>query len=306
MTTKAKRYNLRNKSPTNLVSEEPTTLEPTIQEELTILEEPTTQEPTTQEPTTQEEPTMQELQLVFDKIDELNAVGFQIQKQTIPRNKKQLTNEMWKEDLSASQLAFFNKIWDKIKAEENVKKVNWNDIKKDYNEAKDKSSFIKNFHNEWFGGRDRTVAKKLNCELDNVILKRTQLLLLLSYLLNINDHNVSVLKYYLCVYERFSELHEIIGENILLLPLPTSFFTAHDNGKKVLSLISWFRTAKENSINMKKQCLFCNEIHSNTLPPHMRHLSSSSSIVDQFEICRLHNAELHIVPDGLIVSGNRI
>ncbi|CAG8543442.1 21983_t:CDS:2 [Cetraspora pellucida] len=69
----------------------------------------------------------------------------------------------------------------------------------------------------------------------------------------------------------------------------------------------------EGSIDLKKKCPYCNEPLPDPLPPRIRaylespsnipSLSSingpSSSIVDQFEFCRLHDAESHIVPDGL-------
>jgi hypothetical protein len=49
---------------------------------------------------------------------------------------------------------------------------------------------------------------------------------------------------------------------------------------------------------VEDKCTLCNQIHLNTLPPRIRNLLSSS-VVDQFEICRLNHAETHIVPDGL-------
>ncbi|CAG8487996.1 30497_t:CDS:2 [Racocetra persica] len=74
-----------------------------------------------------------------------------------------------------------------------------------------------------------------------------QFLLLANYLFNTNDNNKSHLKYYQINYQRFSELHDIVGKKILLLPIPTSFYTGHDNEKNVQSLINWFRAAKENN-----------------------------------------------------------
>jgi hypothetical protein len=133
---------------------------------------------------------------------------------------------MWKEDLSASQLLLFEKIRDEIK-EENAKEIDWNDMKGNYNDARDKEAFLKDFQEKWLVKRDRAVAKNQNCELDDVIFKRTQFLLLANYLFDTYDNNKSHLKYYQIIYQRFAELHNIIGEKVLVLPVSTSFFTAH-------------------------------------------------------------------------------
>ncbi|CAG8508031.1 5959_t:CDS:2 [Dentiscutata erythropus] len=73
------------------------------------------------------------------------------------------------------------------------------------------------------------------------------------------------------------------------------------------------RRNREDSADLKKKCPYCNETLPDPLPPRIRaYLESpsktrllslntghSSNIVDQFEFCRLHDAESHIVPDGL-------
>ncbi|RIB02072.1 RTC4-like domain-containing protein [Gigaspora rosea] len=70
---------------------------------------------------------------------------------------------------------------------------------------------------------------------------------------------------------------------------------------------------RKDSADLKKKCPYCNETLPDPLPPRIRaYLESpskmpsssliaghSSNIVDQFEFCRLHDAESHIVPDGL-------
>ncbi|CAG8775488.1 24117_t:CDS:2, partial [Gigaspora margarita] len=101
--------------------------------------------------------------------------------------------------------------------EANVKEVDWDNMKRSYNNKSDKKAFLKKFHKKWLIKREHVVAKNQNLVLDNVILKRTKV----------------------------AELHNIIGEKILLLPVPTAFFTGHNNGRKVQQLINWFRTVKE-------------------------------------------------------------
>ncbi|CAG8713289.1 5366_t:CDS:2, partial [Racocetra fulgida] len=86
---------------------------------------------------------LEKLQLAFDEIDELEAA-----------------------DLSASQLILFSKIWDDIK-EKDVEKINWNDMRSNYNDARDKEAFINDFQENWLIKRDRAVAKNQNCELDD-------------------------------------------------------------------------------------------------------------------------------------------
>ncbi|CAG8812007.1 9501_t:CDS:2 [Gigaspora margarita] len=175
---------------------------------------------------------LEELRLAFDKPE---IVAEKIQSFWNNESKRKLL------------LALFNKIWDEIKDKENIKEVDWDDIKRSYNDKSDKEAFLKNFHEEWLIKREHVVAKNQNLVLDDVILKRTKFLLLANYLIMTNDKNMVHLKYYHVIYQRVAELHNIIGEKILLLPVPIAVFTGHDNGRKVQQLIDWFRTAKKNS-----------------------------------------------------------
>ncbi|CAG8668136.1 6575_t:CDS:2, partial [Racocetra persica] len=152
----------------------------------------------------------------------------------------------WKQGLKDSDLLICDQIRNSIK-NTTKEKVDWNDLKEKYLSQQDKENFIKKFQEDWLIKRDSTVAKNQKCSVDVVVLERTN-------------------------YQRFNELHETIGKKILLLPMPTSFFTAHDKGSK---------------------------IHSDELPTQLQKLQYSSNVVDQYEICRFYNSESVIVPDGL-------
>jgi hypothetical protein len=132
---------------------------------------------------------------------------------------------MWKQELKKeSDLLVCTSI---KSTNDEVEIVNWNDLKEQYSNARDKKQFIKDFQKTWFEKRESTVAKEQNCLVDQVILERTKFLLLGHYLILTSDENRSHLKYYNACYKRFNELHETIGKKILLLPMPTNFFTAH-------------------------------------------------------------------------------
>ncbi|CAG8795852.1 30688_t:CDS:2, partial [Racocetra persica] len=160
-------------------------------------------------------------------IEDLGKSGFKLIKKA-KRNKKIIDGNMWKEGLKKQDLNACDSICDSIKTKNyKVVQVEWNDLKNDYLAAQDKQQFIEDFQGTWFKQRDSTVAKKQKCSVDEVIHKRTKFLLLGYYLISTDDKNSLRLKYYHVCYKRFNELHETIGDKILLLPMPTAFFTAH-------------------------------------------------------------------------------
>ncbi|CAG8702204.1 11559_t:CDS:2, partial [Dentiscutata heterogama] len=200
--------------------------------------------------------------------------------------------------LTKSELNTCDQIRERLLISRNVIKINYDELKSEYLNTSDKKNFLTQFREKWLRFKSKIVAIKQSCDIDDVLHKRAEFLLLGNYLVSTADNNISILKNYnKVVYKRFSILNDIIGDEILLLPFHISFYTKNRNVSKVKSLIKWFKNGKGEDLSKKKiQCSFCNELIN--LRPQIQQYLASESFIDQFEICHIHTSESHVVLNG--------
>ncbi|CAG8714694.1 2164_t:CDS:2, partial [Dentiscutata erythropus] len=140
----------------------------------------------------------------------------------------EIDTNLWQTDYEESDIKTCERILNEIKPTE-LEKRDLNDIKNDYNNSNNKSEFIKSFLETWFKERAGTLIKKdRSITKDEVKLKRFKFLLLEGYIINCNPGNKEYLKKYrqIC-YQRLVTLHDLLGNKILELPMPTTFFAKH-------------------------------------------------------------------------------
>ncbi|KAF0390467.1 hypothetical protein F8M41_010848 [Gigaspora margarita] len=175
-------------------------------------------------------------------VEEVEKKGFKIIKLN-KQNKKEISDELWKKGLTKSKLNTCNQIRERFLRSRNFIKINYDELKSEYLNASNKKNFLIQFHENCLKFKPKTVARKQSCNIDNVLCKRAEFLLLGNYLVSTGDNNISILKkdkkvkYNKVAYKRFSTLNDIIRDEILLLPFYTSFYMKNGNASKVKSLI---------------------------------------------------------------------
>ncbi|KAF0555922.1 hypothetical protein F8M41_016536 [Gigaspora margarita] len=182
-------------------------------------------------------------ELRTDMENGLDSYSFQLVKKKEAKTIDENDTELWMKGLKASDIKACHKIYDDIKNEA-PENIEWEDIKNEYDNLEDKETYIKTFYMDWLSDKPGVIAKNQKCSINDVILKRLKYFLLGNYIIQYYPNNIKDLKYNFVNYQRVANLYDIIGKNFLELPMPSSFFSKHDNGYKVESLIKWFMQDK--------------------------------------------------------------
>ncbi|CAG8469654.1 37309_t:CDS:2, partial [Gigaspora margarita] len=162
-----------------------------------------------------------------------------------PKKRKELNDELEKTKFEESDIKICERIMNEINSTE-LEKIDWDDIKNEYNESNNKKKFIEDFQEKWFSDRAATLTKKdSSLTKDEVKLKRFKFLLLGNYIITCDPRNKTYLNYRLINYQRLATLHDLLGTKVLELPMATTFFTKHSNGTKFESFIEWVKQYKE-------------------------------------------------------------
>ncbi|CAG8730827.1 16097_t:CDS:2 [Gigaspora margarita] len=140
---------------------------------------------------------------------------------------------LWKNNLKSEKIHSINSILLIIR-ELDHKRIEYDDFEMEYNTSSNKETYIKQKFDKIYVGKTNK---------SETIANKYKFALFLNHIINFEDFNQK-LKYHKPCFQRINDLHEIIGEYILDLPIQFNWFIGTHGTSNIESLTKWFEFEK--------------------------------------------------------------